>query len=501
MHRLRRLLIATTASCLMVLSAADTAADAVDASVRLLSRAVTPQPAGRHFDLLRSLRSLRRSSLSPLFSRLANEDDPLIRIHGILGLAEVSPEERIDPWLVHRLDSDVSRLYAINLAIELDLVGVDELRSMLAWADLGDLPRLAILAELVRRGEPAELESISALLESSSDIVRAVAACLVADVSGDREPFNAVMAEIAELPEARRAQVRAELVDNVRRYGLDGMSWWLESLVREDSVSETLRRAAVAAALDVDLMRGVGLWEEALDRDPSYANAVHLGLILLEAAAEEADRIEAAAFEQLRLSETLPDRLADAGVALARRENQAVALIGVLELGHWRSSLVALDAASSTPVDERVEVYEFALDRLLDVSRASAESESVAARVAADLVDADPDAAAAYLEALPDDSRRQEIFLLGLVRSDSPKAAELARSVKRLGVGRADSLALLTIAKHATALTPDETSDLGVIAAGGGGLSDILGVQAAWLYMEHVDRIEHAMSRLFTPDQ
>ena len=86
---------------------------------------------------------------------------------------------------------------------------------------------------------------------------------------------------------------------------------------------------------------------------------------------------------------------------------------------------------------------------------------------------------------------------MGLLESPSPAAGDAARLVKRIGFGRADSLAMILIAKHTPRLTADELHELAVIASGGGRVSDMLQMQAAWLYLKHTSTIERALVETF----
>jgi hypothetical protein len=95
----------------------------------------------------------------------------------------------------------------------------------------------------------------------------------------------------------------------------------------------------------------------------------------------------------------------------------------------------------------------------------------------------------------------QESILLGLLESRSPAAGTAARRVPRTGFSRADSLAMILIAKHAGQLTPVELEQLGVIAAGGGRISEVLRAQAAWLYLRHASRTEQALADVFAPSE
>jgi len=91
---------------------------------------------------------------------------------------------------------------------------------------------------------------------------------------------------------------------------------------------------------------------------------------------------------------------------------------------------------------------------------------------------------------------RVAAILLGLFDSRAPAAGKAARRVKRIGYGRADSMALILIAKHTDRLSEKELQDLGVIASGGR-VSAVLQAQAGWLYLKHAGRLEHTLAVIF----
>jgi hypothetical protein len=91
----------------------------------------------------------------------------------------------------------------------------------------------------------------------------------------------------------------------------------------------------------------------------------------------------------------------------------------------------------------------------------------------------------------------QQAILLGLFETGSARAGEAAGALPRIGSGRADSLALLLQAKHAKTLAPDQLRQLGTIASGGGRVSAILQVQAAWLYLKHTGKTDQAIAAVF----
>ena len=92
----------------------------------------------------------------------------------------------------------------------------------------------------------------------------------------------------------------------------------------------------------------------------------------------------------------------------------------------------------------------------------------------------------------------QQTILLGLFETRSLAVGEAASRLRRIGLGRADSLALLLIAKHSTNISDQDRRQIGAIASGGGRVSDVLQIQAAWLYLKHSDLLDHALSQVMT---
>jgi hypothetical protein len=88
-----------------------------------------------------------------------------------------------------------------------------------------------------------------------------------------------------------------------------------------------------------------------------------------------------------------------------------------------------------------------------------------------------------------------EAILVGVLSSDDRAAAgRLARGILGEGGRRCDSLAILAIARTDEPLSPDDLEMLAVAAAGGGRLDPSLEVQAAWLYLDRLDRIPETLA-------
>ena len=143
-------------------------------------------------------------------------------------------------------------------------------------------------------------------------------------------------------------------------------------------------------------------------------------------------------------------------------------------------------------------LYTHVIDTIESGDPRSAQTRTEVAFIAASrLFDIDKQAIIDRLDRAADNSLLQEAILLGLLDARSPEAGAAAENVDYSGFSRADSLAIILIAKHAQELTPTQLRQLGSIAAGGGQVSEMVRAQAAWLYLRHADRVEQALVEVF----
>ena len=77
--------------------------DHSDAALRQLQDATTYQRSGQHLLNLAALRNLRDADLRPLFLQFAQHPEWTVQVHAVLGLAELSDEGVVDPWLVQQV--------------------------------------------------------------------------------------------------------------------------------------------------------------------------------------------------------------------------------------------------------------------------------------------------------------------------------------------------------------------------------------------------------------
>lgn len=466
--------------------------DALEASLRLLRQAVTYQPDGSHHALLISLRSLRDPELKPMFYKLAEGDHWSIQIDGILGLGEIESPPRIDPWLISRLKGESDQTLAIRYALGMEMVTIAQIREMLQWEDLDALARVLLMAESVKLGEPPAADQITPLTTDRREEIAGLASCLLLEI-GDASALKSFEARLAELSKRDREAVLFELFRAIDQFALDKSADFIVKQLSAPDLEASTTESGVAALLALAPEKGVQVWSAALKNKPSQAQLVRYGILLLL----EASKVPPAAFKALRTGDTLLERMADVGMAIAEGKEYGDDLFALMELGHPPTSAWAMEQARKLPSSDASRLYQRLIDRVEIDEPGRGQRATLAIDAANRLMDIDPEAMIERMKTIEDDSLTQEAVLVGLLNSRSPRAAEAGLLVKRLGSGRADSMALVLIARHSEKLSAEDLQQLGRVASGGGKVDSAVQILAAWLFIKHSGRTEQALTQLF----
>ena len=464
---------------------------AMEASLRHLRQTVAPQRNGADLVALFSLRQLRDESLRPFFYQLAQRGEPLVRVHAILGLGEIDETGHVDPWLITQLESPAGRYSAIANALEMELLDTKRINQMLANEELEARPRVTLLADLISKGETVDHQAVARLAASTNRSVAGLAACLLAQI-GDNSALSSYQEQLQALPQRDRNRHLVDLLQAIGNYRLTAALDLAENVLAAPGANDEVVRAGLATMLVLDPHRGVTLLNRYLTDDTSYSRYVRYALLLLEAGSE----VPASAYDSLPTGDELLDRMARAGRALSSGADASRPLIDLLSLGHDRASRWAVVAAGQLDTAQATLVYEYLISAVDGDRRGRDERAELAMIATARLFEINPQAAIDKLVEAEDDSLTQEAILLGLFDSRARSAGEAARLVKRIGYGRADSMTLILIAKHADRLSKSELRDLGVIASGGR-VSAVLQAQAGWLYLKHAGQLEQTLAMIF----
>lgn len=471
--------------------------DPADAAVTHLRKAVQSQRDGSHLPLLFALRQLRDPALRPLFEHLIQHNDWQIRVHAVLALAEIDPAGHIDPALISRVGPTAQEA-VIASALDLQLLPVDQIKQTLQLGDLGDLPRLMLYAELALLGHDINLEDLHALIEHD-DLRVAGLASLLKSRAGNSAPFQAFQSRFTAASLRMQRAVLPWLLDAVRQYRLTDAEPWLRFLYQDPQLPARDKQFVVLTAFEVDPARNIDLWKDFLSTSPTYSQAVRAGFMLL-AAGENAPPH---AYDQLLAhfsDDDLLARLTAAGKALALGQDPTDTMINLLDLGHPRTTEWVMTMLRKQDDPAAARVYRHIIQKLLEDTL---ESEAVAperiglaVNAATQLFDQDPQW---IIDNLLDDNTStvlRNALLLGMFESESSHAGQAAASLSTIGVGREASLRTLLIARHAPSLTDENKRQLGIIAAGGGRVSDVMRAQGAWLYLKHTGKTQSAIEQL-----
>ncbi len=465
------------------------------ASIRHLRSAVLPPAAGGQPVLLSSLRQLRDPRMRSFLLQLAQDGEPTAQVHAILGLAEIDPTGHIDPWLISQLDGPDARYATIDTAIGLDLIDTPQMKELLGWDNLEPRARGRLLAEILSRDEPIDREALAALAVDSDLDVSGLAACLLAQL-GDTAALDAYRVRLDGEPDRTRNMLLRAMWAAVRAYELTALTNWVAETVEDDRLGPQVIAEGLSAVLVLDPQRGVELWNRTLGDDPSYSRLVRHAFLLLAAG----PTVPASAYDRLPPDDTLLAAMARAGKARSEASDVASALIELVDLGHRGAMNWVMEVSKDLDDAQAKRLFTHVIDTIDSGDPASARARTEIAFVAAArLFDIDAGSIIERLDRAPDNSLMQEAILLGLLDAKSPAAGAAAERVDYAGFTRADSLAMILIAKHAQQLTPAQLQQLGSIAAGGGQVSEMIRAQAAWLYLRHAGMVEQAMVEVFAP--
>lgn len=465
--------------------------DPADASKSLLQRTTSPQRDGSHLSMLFALRQIHDPDLQPFFSQLVASPHWQIQVHGVLGLAEISESGQIDPAIISQL-APAAQDAVIATALDLDMLPPELFDLILASEELQPMARLVLLAELVLLNKPVNRDHLMALSNEPEDTVAGLSSCLLMQL-GEPAPFAAFRSRLAAIEARRRDDVEVWIVEAIRRYKLTACVPWLREFVdRKETPPEQAYRG-VFALLELDEPVGMAAWAQLLGSAPSYQQKVKFALLLLASKAKST----ATAFNRLNPApdEELLIRLIAVGRAISNQTDLAGPLLHLLEMNHLKSIEWAMEYIATLPDDVAARIYGPLIDRL--ESNDTGEQVTLAVAATTRLFKIDSSQVFTRLRNAPDDGTTQQAILLGLLESNDPAVGEAARTIRRIGSGRADSLALLLMAKHIKNLDKADIDQLGTIASGGGRVSEVLQAQAAWMYLKHIGQAQQSIALCF----
>lgn len=467
--------------------------ETTESAVWLLKKATLVHRNGLHNVLLRSLRQMEDPQLEPLFSELVKRQHPVLKIHGILGLAEISKEKQIDLKLFADLKDLPTKATLIQSALEANLLNAEQSEKLLGWSGLEPTVKVLLAAKLVGEGKFKDMSVLEKAGESEKLQIQAMSDLMklqMGDPKG-REGLDKLNSDTSPIKDS----IRAILLQTAMRHKYDKTGAWAMGLTQEKGVNEGIQFLSLRAAMQFKAPGAAGLWLQRYEASDGLATKTRMAILALDLS----EHLEPATFDVLLQSDqAILKLIGQVGATIARKEDPAGAIEKLLAENNVLASKWVMQYTENLPPAKSRAILTAvikATEAAPNPARFKAERLESAVMAAEMLCDKDDQATSILpplLEGSPD--LTQEAILMGLIRGHSNKGVAIIGGIKQWKTETAENLALVLRAKSGAKMTGKELDQLALIIRGGGGLQEPLRVQAAWTYLKLTQQHKVAMT-------
>lgn len=473
-------------------------ADHSEAALRKLTTATRQQQNGEHLANIGALRSLRDPTLKPFFHKLVQHNNWSIQVHAVLGLAELSEEGLIDPWLVQQI-TPTAREQIIIKSLQDNLFSIESMKTLLDWSLLEPAPTLLLVVDLHSKGVAPKPKTVEKLVNNSDLGIATVASLL----SENPKTITEVTNRLRRGTSREKRIALAQTLQLIQQFDLPSGSQWVESLLGSPpfKLSDREIRHALFTLLKVNPEVGMKHWNNTLPSKPSKLEQVRFLLLLMDTKIPLDETI--AKKLQIDSEEGILYALYLAGLeALDTPEDGDAYIELLLDLanrGHSHSTEWAFQRVKTLPSDLAQKFYTSLAILPEDESTMNSKRNDVAVVAFQELIKTNPEHAWTLLHSVEDDSHQQELMLLAMLQNYGNALLEKeASAIRRIGVSRPDAMALLLAARGTEPLNESDQRLLGLVAASGASIGSPLETQAAWLYLRRIGMTEQALAAATT---
>lgn len=475
---------------------------ATEAALKLFNAAVTVQADGTHNRLLRALRHLQDPALGPLFLGLSQAAHPSLRVHGILGLAEINQPRGLTVAQIAQVERADVQAELISAALDGDLINDDTRLTLLGWPGLDPGLKLLLATPWVASGafdsaSPGYLDLVAAL-DHEAPGRRGLAALLLHQLGDERG--TQTLGALAHDTDPAADAVRAMLLETAWAHGLNGGAGWAFDVAATDEVPTRLEMLALKVAIRFGDDRADPRWSQQLAGADDASRQTWLALVGLEAA----PWLSPERFDPLLAStDPLITQLGRTGQAVSQSRldgtDHTAAEQSVIELintAHPQACRWAADYAKETGSASLAAAV--VTQTPPGEPRGRARRLDAVVRATQTLIELDPGTAerllAAALSAESAETAWQRGVLLGLIRSRSDAAQRIGQSLPVFTDRETAALVLVLQTQGPEPLDEDEIAALELLIRGGAELDDSLRVQTAWAYLQRTGQGAEAIA-------
>lgn len=469
-----------------------------DSAVFMLRRSMVVTRDGRHNMMLRALRQLRDPKLEPFFSELAQSENPTLKIHGLLGLAEASDERKLDLVRVAAIDNAAIQAEVIGAALDSDLVSDEQAKQLINWPGLDVGIKVLVAAPLVKKGILPDRTFLQETAKDASNLGRSALCHLMLLELGDAGAFEQLKA-LNKSADPKRDLYREMVLQAALRYEFDGSAPWAMLIATEPGVGSRLGVLAMRAALRFRAPGAVELWQRQFASNEDVAERTRLALIVMQLSPWMPESI----YEPLAGSDDpLVVQIGVVGRAVASGKDVSTQIIALVQMNHpianhWAMTyareyanpadaqailLALIQAADSGPVRHRAQ----RLDDAVSATQVLSEMKNVDFVKLLQPLLSNPQLSPDLTQAV----------LVGLMRSETPDTARVMDGLPPFDNPTTNSVAIALLAKSGRKLNAQQLSDLSLAVRGGGSLLPTLRLQAAWTYLKITDQTREALAEV-----
>jgi hypothetical protein len=467
--------------------------EAGESAAWLIRKALLAHRDGRHNLLLRTLRQMRDPRLEPLFAACVVHDQPAMQFHGVLGLAELSAQRKVDLALIADLKDPLTQAQIIGAALESNMLDLAQCRQILDSPGYDTAVRLVVATKLAAEGQLASFSAISEAERSEKPAVRGMWALLKLQ-SGDSQALS-VLRSIDETPDRNRDEIRAMLLQTAGSQKLSAVGPWALEIAAREREERAMAYLGLRVAMQFKTAGAAELWARRLAAardDP--ADRIRLALMAADIAPQlDPDRFEALISD----SDPVVSQLGRTGRALAAAQPPEKEFMKLLELNHNVSSQWVLQQARRLPITQGRAVLVALilnaegepnpplyrgqrLDGCVFATEHLAENDSASHEVLGSILRSSP-------------ALTQEAMLMGLLRARIDTAHRLVEGISfESEVARA--MALLIRARDGVRLEDEEMRRLALLVQGVLQAPAALRLQAGWIYLKITDQDRFALA-------
>ncbi len=463
-------------------------------AVLLLKQCMRFSKSDTRMTILRAVRRLRDPDLAPLFSSLVESGDFRLQVHGLLGLAECSQDKAIDLVRLTELESQFVQREAISVAMDQDLLTLDQARQLMSWPGLDPSVRIVVATFMLRQGAEPDRAFLTEAL-GSDKIGREKLAALLLLQMGDDGALKSLI-QLNRSDHEHRDELCQHLLRTAFKSEFDRVGPWAMDVTEIDAAEDVVRRTGLLVALRFRANGADALWLQQYRGTEDPIARTRLALVALNASYW----ISPDLFKPLsRSNDALISAIGKLGAAAASREGVTEAVEIALKLNNpqinaWVLDYVkelATDAEAAAILPSVIQAYYGPPERMqLRLQHAITATTR--------LTDRFPEAAASFILPMLDDAETDANLmrgmLIGLTQCRDVDPYAMIAELPAFADPQANRIVLLIKAIGGHEMTESELDELALMIRGGGRLAGQIRVQAAWAYLKRTDQTRLALA-------